>query len=164
MVISTSEEESVMKKTACVVLLILFWWIEPLSAQEKYIASYAGFAGFQAPFVVGQGFRLPVKVWRQHRSRNDSRLRAWSAGAAWRQHPFRPNRWDSADCRDQSRCGSMKQKNPAVVEETYQFFAKTFSSPPRMSHEGIALPSTCSSSARRKPNSIPISAGTSTNA
>jgi ABC-type nitrate/sulfonate/bicarbonate transport system substrate-binding protein len=31
----------------------------------------------------------------------------------------------------------MKQKNPAVVEETYQYFAATFSSPPRMSHEGM---------------------------
>jgi ABC-type nitrate/sulfonate/bicarbonate transport system substrate-binding protein len=31
----------------------------------------------------------------------------------------------------------MKQKNPAVVEETYQYFASSFSSPPRMSHEGM---------------------------
>jgi hypothetical protein len=31
----------------------------------------------------------------------------------------------------------MKQKNPAVVEETYQYFASTFSSPPRMSREGM---------------------------
>ena len=31
----------------------------------------------------------------------------------------------------------MKQKNPAVVEETYQYFASTFSSPPRMAHEGM---------------------------
>jgi ABC-type nitrate/sulfonate/bicarbonate transport system substrate-binding protein len=31
----------------------------------------------------------------------------------------------------------MKQKNPAVVEETYQYFAATFSSPPRMSHDGM---------------------------
>jgi len=31
----------------------------------------------------------------------------------------------------------MKQKNPAVVDETYQYFAATFSSPPRMSHEGM---------------------------
>ena len=31
----------------------------------------------------------------------------------------------------------MKQKNPAVVEETYQYFASTFSSPPRISHEGM---------------------------
>ena len=31
----------------------------------------------------------------------------------------------------------MKQKNPAVVAETYQYFAETFSSPPRMSHDGM---------------------------
>lgn len=31
----------------------------------------------------------------------------------------------------------MKQKQPAVVEETYQYFASTFSSPPRMSQEGM---------------------------
>jgi NitT/TauT family transport system substrate-binding protein len=31
----------------------------------------------------------------------------------------------------------MKQKNPAIVEETYQYFASTFSSPPRMSHDGM---------------------------
>jgi hypothetical protein len=31
----------------------------------------------------------------------------------------------------------MKQKNPAVVEETYQYFASTFSSPPRMSRDGM---------------------------
>lgn len=31
----------------------------------------------------------------------------------------------------------MKQKNPAVVEETYQYFASTFSFPPRMSHDGM---------------------------
>ena len=31
----------------------------------------------------------------------------------------------------------MKQKNPVVVEETYQYFASSFSSPPRMSHDGM---------------------------
>jgi len=31
----------------------------------------------------------------------------------------------------------MKQKNPAVVDETFQYFASTLSSPPRMSHEGM---------------------------
>ncbi|HSK28422.1 MAG TPA: ABC transporter substrate-binding protein [Candidatus Limnocylindria bacterium] len=31
----------------------------------------------------------------------------------------------------------MKQKNPAVVEETYHYFAASFSSPPRMSQEGM---------------------------
>jgi NitT/TauT family transport system substrate-binding protein len=31
----------------------------------------------------------------------------------------------------------MKQKNPAVVEATYQYFASSFSSPPRMSHDGM---------------------------
>jgi ABC-type nitrate/sulfonate/bicarbonate transport system substrate-binding protein len=31
----------------------------------------------------------------------------------------------------------MKQKNAAVVEETYQYFASTFSSPPRMSQDGM---------------------------
>jgi len=31
----------------------------------------------------------------------------------------------------------MKQKNPVSVEETYEYFATTFSSPPRMSHEGM---------------------------
>jgi ABC-type nitrate/sulfonate/bicarbonate transport system substrate-binding protein len=31
----------------------------------------------------------------------------------------------------------MKQKNLAVVEEPYQYFASTFSSPPRMSHDGM---------------------------
>jgi hypothetical protein len=31
----------------------------------------------------------------------------------------------------------MKQKNLTVVEETYQYFASTFSSPPRMSHDGM---------------------------
>jgi len=31
----------------------------------------------------------------------------------------------------------MKQKNPAVVDETYQYFAKSFSSPPRVSLEGM---------------------------
>lgn len=31
----------------------------------------------------------------------------------------------------------MKQKNPAVVEETYHYFAASFSSPPRMSHDGM---------------------------
>lgn len=33
----------------------------------------------------------------------------------------------------------MKQKNPAVVDETYDYFAKSFSSPPRVSHEGMRL-------------------------
>ena len=33
----------------------------------------------------------------------------------------------------------MKQKNPAVVNETYEYFASTFSSPPRMSHEGMRV-------------------------
>ncbi len=31
----------------------------------------------------------------------------------------------------------MKQKNPAVVEETYHYFAATFSSPPRMAPDGM---------------------------
>ena len=33
----------------------------------------------------------------------------------------------------------MKQKNPAVVEETYQYFAPSFSFPPRVSHEGMRV-------------------------
>lgn len=33
----------------------------------------------------------------------------------------------------------MKQKNPAVVDETYRYFAKSFSSPPRVSHDGMRL-------------------------
>lgn len=33
----------------------------------------------------------------------------------------------------------MKQKNPAVVEETYKYFASTFSFPPRISHEGMRI-------------------------
>ena len=33
----------------------------------------------------------------------------------------------------------MKQKNPAVVDETYEYFAKSFSSPPRVSPEGMRL-------------------------
>src|SRR5438093_3587859 len=33
----------------------------------------------------------------------------------------------------------MKQKNPAVVEETYQYFASTFSFPPRVSHDGMRV-------------------------
>jgi ABC-type nitrate/sulfonate/bicarbonate transport system substrate-binding protein len=33
----------------------------------------------------------------------------------------------------------MKQKNPAVVEETYKYFAATFSFPPRVSHEGMRI-------------------------
>jgi ABC-type nitrate/sulfonate/bicarbonate transport system substrate-binding protein len=33
----------------------------------------------------------------------------------------------------------MKQKNPAVVDETYQYFATTFSFPTRVSHEGLRL-------------------------
>ena len=33
----------------------------------------------------------------------------------------------------------MKQKNPAVVGETYEYFAKSFSFPPRVSHEGMRL-------------------------
>lgn len=33
----------------------------------------------------------------------------------------------------------MKQKNPAVVDETYQYFATSFSFPPRVSHQGMRL-------------------------
>jgi len=33
----------------------------------------------------------------------------------------------------------MKQKNPAVVEKTYQYFASTFSFPPRVSHDGMRV-------------------------
>jgi hypothetical protein len=33
----------------------------------------------------------------------------------------------------------MKQKNPAVLEETYQYFASTFSFPPRVSHDGMRV-------------------------
>ena len=33
----------------------------------------------------------------------------------------------------------MKQKNPAVVDETYQYFASTFSYPTRVVHEGVRL-------------------------
>ncbi len=33
----------------------------------------------------------------------------------------------------------MKQKNRAVVEETYKYFAATFSFPPRISHEGMRI-------------------------
>lgn len=33
----------------------------------------------------------------------------------------------------------MKQKNPAVVEETYQYFAESFSWPPRVSRDGMRV-------------------------
>jgi NitT/TauT family transport system substrate-binding protein len=33
----------------------------------------------------------------------------------------------------------MKQKNSSVVEETYKYFAATFSFPPRVSHEGMRI-------------------------
>ena len=33
----------------------------------------------------------------------------------------------------------LKQKNPGVVEETYQYFAATFSFPPRVSHDGMRV-------------------------
>jgi ABC-type nitrate/sulfonate/bicarbonate transport system substrate-binding protein len=33
----------------------------------------------------------------------------------------------------------LKQKNPSVVEETYQYFATTFSFPPRVSHDGLRI-------------------------
>ena len=33
----------------------------------------------------------------------------------------------------------LKQKNPSVVEETYQYFAATFSFPPRVSHDGMRI-------------------------
>ncbi|MGE5306501.1 MAG: ABC transporter substrate-binding protein [Alphaproteobacteria bacterium] len=33
----------------------------------------------------------------------------------------------------------MKQKNPAVVEETYKYFAATFSFPPRISRDGMRI-------------------------
>ncbi len=31
----------------------------------------------------------------------------------------------------------LKQKNPKVMEETYQYYATAFSFPPRVSHEGL---------------------------
>jgi hypothetical protein len=33
----------------------------------------------------------------------------------------------------------MTQKNPAVVEETYQYFSASFSFPPRVSHDGMRV-------------------------
>jgi len=33
----------------------------------------------------------------------------------------------------------MKQKNPAVVDETYRYFSTTFSFPPRVAHDGVRL-------------------------
>jgi ABC-type nitrate/sulfonate/bicarbonate transport system substrate-binding protein len=33
----------------------------------------------------------------------------------------------------------MKQKNPAVIEETYEYFAAIFSLPPRVSHDGMRV-------------------------
>jgi len=33
----------------------------------------------------------------------------------------------------------LKQKDPGVVEETYQYFAATFSFPPRVSREGMRV-------------------------
>ena len=33
----------------------------------------------------------------------------------------------------------LKQKNPGVVEETYQYFAATFSFPPRVAHDGMRI-------------------------
>jgi ABC-type nitrate/sulfonate/bicarbonate transport system substrate-binding protein len=56
-------------------------------------------------------------------------LQAYAEGI----HEFMTNREKSLAMLTQR----MKQKNPAVVNETYQYFASTFSSPPRMSHEGM---------------------------
>jgi hypothetical protein len=33
----------------------------------------------------------------------------------------------------------LKQKNTALVEEAYQYYAPIFSSPPRVSHEGLRV-------------------------
>ena len=33
----------------------------------------------------------------------------------------------------------LKQKDASVVEETYKYFAATFSFPPRVSHEGMRI-------------------------
>ncbi|MGH8544981.1 MAG: hypothetical protein ACREX3_15390 [Gammaproteobacteria bacterium] len=43
-----------MMKALSTVLLLLFCSAAPVGAQEKYIASYAGIAGFQAPLWSGK--------------------------------------------------------------------------------------------------------------
>ena len=58
-------------------------------------------------------------------------LQAYAEGT----HQFITNREKSLAILNQR----MKQKNPAVVEETYQYFTATFSFPPRVSHEGMRI-------------------------
>lgn len=58
-------------------------------------------------------------------------LQAYAEGT----HIFMTNRERSVAMLSQR----MKQRNPAVVEETYKYFAATFSFPPRISSEGMRI-------------------------
>jgi ABC-type nitrate/sulfonate/bicarbonate transport system substrate-binding protein len=58
-------------------------------------------------------------------------LRAYAEGT----YLFMTNREKSVAMLSQR----MKQKNPAVVEETYKYFAAAFSFPPRISYEGMHI-------------------------
>lgn len=50
------------KAVNAIVALIICFFPAALAAQEKYIASYAGFAGFQAPLWAAKDFGFLAKV------------------------------------------------------------------------------------------------------
>src|ERR671925_891720 len=77
-----------------------------LTAQEKYIASYAGFAGFQAPLWAAKDFGLLAKYGVNTDLVMIPRLGKRRASYARRQHSLWPDRRHRADLGYQPRRGS----------------------------------------------------------
>jgi len=99
-------------------LLILSAWPETVVAQERYLASYNVIATRRSFLEKNRGV---VKRF----------LQAYSEGL----YQFITNREKALAITNQR----LKQKNTALVEEAYQYYAPIFSFPPRVSREGLRV-------------------------
>jgi len=99
-------------------LLILSAWPETVVAQERYLASYNVIATRRSFLEKNRGVVKRL-------------LQAYSEGL----YQFITNREKALAITNQR----LKQKNTALVEEAYQYYAPIFSFPPRVSREGLRV-------------------------
>jgi len=99
-------------------LLILSAWPETVVAQERYLASYNVIATRRSFLEKNRGVVKRL-------------LQAYSEGL----YLFITNREKALAITNQR----LKQKNTALVEEAYQYYAPIFSFPPRVSREGLRV-------------------------
>ena len=116
-----------MSRVVSFLLLALVAWPAKLLAQERYLTSYAGFGGFQAPAWAAKDSLLSRKE-----SRHRKALPASLCGNHLLVHDKQTQRGGALQSLAQAERYRRRRRD-------LQIFASTFSFPPRVSHEGMRI-------------------------